>query len=505
MNLLFKGKMIISRILTYPSILRLFTCLATATFLATSGRRGSALASPVDSGPNTDTSAYGGYPSNKDIRNAFLGVGMHKTVLSAGRSLNPGPIWLFATSTLRVSIYNAFQDNVQPFVYEGHGSREGFSNFIERCTKFLIKKSSGKVWVLSDWPNGPDSSGDCNFWTQIQFPSLVSNNDVESIWLVDRNHFANQKQIWPKREAENPDEPKTQDPRGGRRRQGRPSFALSPLVGLGSSTGLVLGTGVGGLGNLPILPPFDHTNDPGANQQPEIKTDVLDSITGELPSTINAPDGGDVATMSLGTEGIIDTGGLGGSGDGILFKDLDKDWTDYGTPSTRRHLDLQARFDAVCPDWFSDSSNTPFNPSPFDGSTGDSVVLPPSKFVAPGAISDHARVQVTEYDKDFPTMDQTGNYHLEISILNEANEVIGGLQPTDAPPGQALIVWSQLPYALQVSVGSTSDDQTLYFTYAADTPYAKSWDMNDRSDEHKCESGGPWNNGIRGVYCDFVY
>lgn len=486
----------------HPSILHLLTFLAIATFLASPGRRGNALASPL--GPDTNDDALGadGYPTAKQVRDAFVGVGIGQTVLGADVVVPPGAVWLFATSTARISLYNGFQPSIHSFLYEGYGPKQGYSAFFERCTRYLIQRSSGAVWVLSDWPNGPDTKGACNFWTQLQFPLLTQNNRVTSIWLVDRNAFKNRKQIWPNNDRKADEEPKstdpsTADPSTNRRRFGRPGFGLTPLVGVGGSAGLSIGTGIGGLGSLPIVPPYGNGDDQSSGDS-GVKTDVLDDVIGKLPSTFDQPDGGVETAMLLGADGTLGTSGTDESGNVDLFDDLDKDWTDFNMPA-RRHLGLQPR-DGAC-DWFSGSSTNLIPPSPFDQTTDEPIVLPESDYVAPGALPSVATVQVTQYEENSPLMEVTGHCHLEISISNSGNEVIGGLQVTDAPPGQDLIVWSKLPYALRVSVDS---DQTLFFKYAWDTSYATSWDMNHQLDEHACQIG-PWNAGVRGVYCLFSF
>lgn len=487
----------------YPSILHLLSFLAIATFLASSERRGNALASPLGSG---DALGADGYPTNQQISDAFAGVGAGQTVLGAGAGVvPPGAIWLFATSTGRISLYNGFQPSIRSFLYEGYGPKQGYSSFMERCTRYLIRKSAGQVWILSDWPNGPDERGDCNFWTKLQFPLLTQNEQVTSIWLVDRNAFKNRKQFWPNKDRKADDEPKPQDPsigdpKSSRRRFGRPGFGLAPLtgVGVGGSAGLTLGTGVGGLGTLPIVPAYGDS-DAQSFGDGEVKTDVLDDAIGKLPSTLNQPLGGDETAMLLGAGGILGSSGADESGNVALFDDLDKDWSNFNMP-TRRHLGLQPR-QGTCTDWFSGSSTNVFPPSPFDQPTDQPIVLPESNYVAPGALPSVATVQVTQYEENTPTIEVTGHCHLEISILNSGNEVIGGMQVTDAPPGQDLIVWSKLPYAVRVSVDG---DQTLFFKYAWDTRYGTSWDMNDQDDEHACQIG-PWNNGVRGVYCLFPF
>lgn len=500
--------MIAPRILRYPPILRLFAFLAIEVFLASSGRRGYALASPAGSDPRQ-------YPNEDEIQAAFLGVHKDQTVLSAGQGVTPGTTWLYAASTGRISPYNAFEASVQPFVYEGYGPGQGFSRFFEACTRLLIQQSAGKVRVLSNWPDGPDTSGDCNFWTDIQFPGLTGNQRVTSIWLVDRRAWHREKQIWPEPKAEKNKggEPNPQPQTGGRRRGGRPGLALAaPLVlgGVGS-TGLSLGTGIGGIGSIPIVPPYDDTNDKKPGDQ---ITDVLDGIVGELPPAIGHPaEGGEMST-AFGTQSLLDTIGTDGSGSSGLLEDLDKDWSASGVP-VRRHLGLQARFGPSCPDYFAKTSTPPFTPSLSDEDDDEADAQPASQFVAPGArIPALATVQVIQYEENFPMVEQTGHCHVEISITTPGPDPVpdqlGGLSVTDAPPGQDLIVWSSLPYALRVSVGGGlfsspfNDPQTLYFKYAWDTPYAKSWDMNDKSAEHGCQIG-PWNTGMRGVYCEFAY
>lgn len=503
------------RIPKYSSLLRLFTFLAIATFLASSGRGGNALASPLGGDTNDDTPdsdstpEASGYPSNRQMKDAFLGVLKDQTVIGAGAGVTPGALWIYASSTRRVSIYNAFRDSVNNFFGEGYGPEEGFSNFYERCSRFLIRRSSGKVWLLSNWPNGPDESGDCKIWRDLLFPLLTQNPKVTSIWLVNQKAFYKMKQIWPETEKPKSDEGSKPDPPNSNRKSGgRPSFILTPpLVGLGAA-GLTLGGGIGGLGTLPLVAPYDKTNDPGSETSPAVKTDVLlDDIVGSLPSTSNEPAGGDGTGVALGTQGMTGTGGTDASGN---IEGLDKDWSDYIMP-TRRDRVLQARSDPACSTWFTDPSTIPYYPSTSAQGTGNTIEPPPSAYVAPGAFPSVAKVQVTQYEENNPTMDNTGHCHLQISIMSSADEVIGGLQPTDAPPGQDLKVTSNLPYALLVSVGSDQlfsldgdGQQNLMFKYAWDTPYGKSWDMNDKSAEHDCQIG-PWNDGIRGVYCSFSY
>lgn len=505
--------MITLRILRYSSTLGLFTFLALTTFLVSSGRKGNALASPLGRdtgrGPNDKDPKPTEYPSSKQINDAFLGVAKHQTVLSAGFRVTGGTTWLYASSTSRISLYNAFAGNVQPFVYEGYGPSQGFSLFFERCTRLMIERSSGQVRVLSDWPNGPDTSGDCNFWRDVQFPSLQANQKVTSVWLVDRKAWQNEKQIWPepKSETKPNDKPKPPNQGSGRRRGGRPVYGLTPLVlGGAGASGLTLGTGVGGLGTFPIVPPFDNTNDQNTENEPVTQiTDVLPDIVGEAPSTFNDPAGESGIKLALGTEGMTGTSETAAGGNNNLFDYLDQGLSNPETLA-RRYFGLQARSGASCTDWFPSTSNTPFSPSLSDQSLDGNIGSPPSNFVAPGALSDFATVQVVQYDESYQDLEQTGHCHLEISIMNAALEVLGGLPVVDAPPGQDFTVQSQLPYAVHVSVGggmfalATGEELTLNFGYALDTPYAKSWDMYDKS----CNVG-EWNNGFRGVYCRFAY
>ena len=513
--------MVTPRILRYPPILRLFAFLAIVVFLASSGRRGYALASPARIGStrfdsNSNDADARQYPNDDEIEAAFLGVHKDNTVLSAGQGVTPGTAWLYAASTGRISLYNAFQDNVQPFMDEGYGPTQGFSKFFEACTRLLIERSAGKVRVLSNWPDGPDTSGNCNFWTDIQFPGLTGNQRVTSIWLVDRKAWHREKQIWPepKTEKKQGGEPNPQPPTSGRRRGGRPNLAVvAPLVlggGVGSA-GLTLGTGIGGIGSIPIVPPYDDTDDKKPGGQ---ITDVLDSTVGELPSTIGQPPEGGKMSTAFGTQSLIDTLGTDGGGSSGLFGGLDKDWSAFGVP-TRRHLGLQARFGPSCPDYFANPSTPPFTPSLVEEGDDETNAQPANQYAAPGAlIPALATVQVMQYEENFPTLEQTGHCHVEISITvpgpDSVPDQLGSLSVTDAPPGQDLIVWSSLPYALHVSVGgglfssAFGDSQTVYFKYASDTPYAKSWDMKDKSAEHGCQIG-PWNQGMRGVYCKFAY
>lgn len=484
--------MIVRRILRCSSLLRLLTFLAIATFLESSGRKGDALAVPRTD-PNQDDPEARGYPTVEEILAGFKGVHKDHTVLGAGipwlgtgLRTTPGAVWLFATSTGRISLYNGFEESVQPFLSDGYGPKAGFPSFFEDCTKLIIKRSSGRVYVLGDWPKGPVTTGDCNFWRDFQLPNLKANLDVQSIWLVDRNHFQNTKQIWPS-DSKNPtEEPQPDTPTGGTNRKsgGRPGFMLTPLA----VPALGLGTGIGGLGTLPLVSPIEGNQDPGFQYTPGVLGDPLDDLSQKPPSTFDDLPGGDKVTMGLGTGG---TSGVDGSGIGNLYES-------FFTP-TRGDLGLETRSGPAC-DWFA-------NPPPgwFPDTTIDQDDK--SRFAAPGAISNLARVQVYQYDPSFPTddnSDNSGHYRLKIQISNEAGEQIGYLPITDAPQGQDLKVLSQLPYAVLVSVGSEMNTQALFFKYAWDTPYRESWDMNDVSDEHQCHIG-PWDSGLRGVYCDFIY
>ncbi|MCJ1463580.1 hypothetical protein MMC07_002188 [Pseudocyphellaria aurata] len=489
--------MIVRRILRCSSFLRLLTFLAIATFLESSGRKGYALALPQADFSQNDPEARV-YPTGKEVAAAFMGVRIDALVLGAGVTwlgsgprTSPGGVWLFATSTGRTSLYNAFQERVQPFLSEGYGPREGFPKFFELCTKFIIKRSSGKVYVLGDWPNGPDTKGDCNFWRDLQFPNLKGNINVKSIWLVDRNRFQNMKQIWPvdSKDTEEP-QPDTPNRPSNRHSGGRPGFLMTPLTGLAIPSSLGLGAGLGGLGDLPLVAPVKNDPDPGFQYTPGVWGDALNDLSQKLPSSFDDAITGDKTSTGLGTGG---TGGVDGNGNGNLYED-------FFTP-TRRHLGLEARFGPAC-DW---SADLPPDWSPDPSSlAGSSPEVGQSRFAAPGAISDSARVQVYQYDPSFPTVDDSGHFHLAIQISNKAGETIGDQPITDAPPGEDVKVLSQLPYALRVSVGSGLDSKALFFKYAWDTPYRKSWDMYDTSYEHSCQIGS-WDRGLRGVYCDFIY
>lgn len=108
-----------------------------------------------------------------------------------------------------------------------------------------------------------------------------------------------------------------------------------------------------------------------------------------------------------------------------------------------------------------------------------------------GAAAGWASVDIVQHRRNYPDL----RHMLDVSILDATGKEIRALDGVMADPGQEVVVWSPLPFALRITA-SASDDDPLHFTYGQ-----LSWDSNDQS---MC-TFDPWKSEIREGICNFDY
>lgn len=122
-----------------------------------------------------------------------------------------------------------------------------------------------------------------------------------------------------------------------------------------------------------------------------------------------------------------------------------------------------------------------------DSLVAGSVNVPPF----PGAAADWGNVNFVQHQRK--SLD--ANSQLDVSITNALGQEIGVLDGTIAIPGQEIVVLSQAPFAVRITVPA-SDDEPLHFKYGELT-----WESNDGA---RC-TVDPWKGGVREGKCYFQY
>jgi hypothetical protein len=82
-------------------------------------------------------------------------------------------------------------------------------------------------------------------------------------------------------------------------------------------------------------------------------------------------------------------------------------------------------------------------------------------------------LHVTQFQKNDPDSNPTGNYLLSITIFDAAQKQIGHVKRADAPAGQGVGLTSALPWVL-ITTAQNVDDDVVLFAYAD-----QSWGSND--------------------------
>ncbi|MCJ1469288.1 hypothetical protein MMC07_007921 [Pseudocyphellaria aurata] len=103
-------------------------------------------------------------------------------------------------------------------------------------------------------------------------------------------------------------------------------------------------------------------------------------------------------------------------------------------------------------------------------------------------------VHVTQYQKNEPKSNPTGDYKFDITIKDDSGATIGTNYGAVAQNGVGVDVTSKLPWVLVVTAQRVDDDAVL-FSYSD-----QSWGSNDQ--EHHCNFGG-YEDGNRDGDCGF--
>ena len=476
-----------------------FTSAIVFSCISLTGPKAAASASPFDLDPDSSDQPTNKYPSDEEIQMAFKGVDRDGTVVFADLEGRIQPPFKFAENLKKQWILDAFRDNADGtiFIHRNGRPKEGYQDFAERYSRVFLQASSGVVWLISRFPQGPRMMWDCSFWWAFEFVLLRDNPNVEAIVLVDENDFTNHRIWWPSEDDEPGERKQPNDPKSPNRGKKWPLNGGSlERFGAGASTGAsVLGGGavlplMGGPPLLPglgiIFPEGNQPQDTNAEQNPGVEMDVLSNIIGDLPAA-EMPPADDQQQAMVDTDGSSDP------------------WSIF----RRRGLSLQSRDwrpAKICFDWNNDPNNPDFPSFPIDARIEISNVAPASPPLEadpakpPELDSGMGTIKVTQYQRQFSLLSDLDRYKLDVSILDSKNQLIG-IALDDPPDGQAMTVWCPVPvFAIHLWVGSVDTDR-LQFKVGEQ---GKSWDSNDGSVEHLC-TVNQWSGGSRQVICGFKY
>lgn len=476
------------------SNLRFLTTLAFVlkAFILT-GHNVAASAPPSGSDSSSTGQPIKGYPSDGEIQEAFKGVNRDDTVVFAdleGRIQGP---YKFATNLKKQWILDAFRDNPDGtvFIHRNGRPKERYQDFAERYSRVFLQASSGVVWLISRFPEGPRMMWDCSFWWAFEFVLLRDNPKVEAIVLVDEHDFTSHRILWPKEDDKPNESKKPNDPEPPNQNGKWPLNGGSlERFGAGATTGVsVLGVGAGipVVGGSPLLPGLgifvpeeNQLQDTNTEQNPGDEMDVLGHIIGDLPPT-EVPAAEDQQQAMTESDGASDPWSLSLQS---------RDW----------------RPAKVCFDWNSDPSNPDFPSFPIDAQIEISNVVsassPPEPDPAspPELDSGIGTIKVAQYQENVPQLSVPDRSKLDVSISDSRNQLIG-IALGNPPDGQAMTVWCPVPlFAIYVWAGSLDTDPLQFKLGESGTP----WDSNDRSDEHQCTMS-QWTDGNRQVTCNFNY
>ncbi|MCJ1470411.1 hedgehog receptor activity [Pseudocyphellaria aurata] len=83
-----------------------------------------------------------------------------------------------------------------PYGYTWSNGRSGkwYQDFLDRLCRIVCEFASGKVYLVSKYPYGPESK--CSVWSRIEFPALTANVLVDEIILVDFTNDGRTRPFW---------------------------------------------------------------------------------------------------------------------------------------------------------------------------------------------------------------------------------------------------------------------------------------------------------------------
>lgn len=487
------------------SFLPVFYLLLTVIYIMSEGRIG--IASPV---PDP-------FPSDNEIRQAFNGVRPDETFLT---SEIPARRALYNQFAARYAPKKSLEDVFPKFflTYKVGQPGDCYNDFIDRCCRIFAEQSSGDVFLISKWPDGPTEPD--SLFNAVEFPAFVQNPNVRRIYLVNPDDLSQRIQYWPR----NPDDPDRVETAPEDEALDRLMGSLT--IGAGAAAGglELLRPHIGALLN-PFFVPGNEKLTPQENEEQDTGESRLDSFfvdTASLPGDSEGTDStqflstdgslmaGDTSPLfttipSFGTEAYTGNGDanddmityatIGGTEPDSLFSFTPDASTDlFGFPA-KRHLVLHSRACALRPGLANDL------PFLFDGTNPSYSAEednPTNSVLFPGALPAYVTVHVVQRRiSSYP-----GLYKLDIEIRNSAGQLIGSTMDADAFPNQRIEVQSNIPYRVQVWTQEGDEHEPLKFQYG---PTGVPWDSNDSSPEtHDCKTD-EWREDHRELECKFVF
>ena len=475
------------------------------------------------------------FPSDFEIRQAFIGVRADETFLS---SEIPARRALYDQFAARYAPKKSLED-VFPkvfLIYRAGQSGECYNDFIDRCCRIFAEQSSGDVFLLSKWPDGPSEPD--SLFNAVEFPTFIQNPRIRRIYLVNPDDLSQRIQFWPK----NPDDPDRVETAPEDEALARMLDTLTVGAGVAAGGLELLRTGIGSLLN-PFYVPETQKLTPQNNQEQAPGESRLDSFfvdTASLPENsefINSDrwfftDGSGDATPLFttipdygteafaldtefttipdhGTEAFAPDAGDGDANDDMItfatISETESDSPFSFSPSefmdpwgylAKRQLTLHSRACALRPGLERDL------PFLFEGSDPTYFInedqQPANTILFPGALPAYATIHVVQRRiSDDPTF-----YKLDIEIRNSADQLIGSAMDADGFPNQRVEVQSQLPYRVRVWTQEGDEHQPVKFQYG---PTGAEWDSNDSNPEtHDCKTD-EWRQDHRELDCKFVF
>lgn len=460
------------------------------------------------------------FPSDYQIRQAFLGVRPDETFLT---SEIPPRRDLYDRFAARYAPKKSLEDVYPRFflVYKVGQSGDCYNDFIDRCCRIFAEESSGDVFMLSKWPDGPSDPE--SLFNAIEYPAFIQNPNVRRIYLVNPNDMSQRIQFWP-RDPDDPDRVETAP-----EDQSLEQTLNALTIGAGAAAGgLELLQPIIGSSLSPFYLPGNDKVTPHNNEEQVPGETRLDSFfvdTASLPghsegfdstqflSTDGSSAAGDATSLlttipNSGTEAFTAEVGDGEANadmttfatvsgtepDSLLSTTPDESTDLFGSPA-KRQLTLHSRACTLRPGLENDL------PFLFDGTnpTSSGEAADPANIIPfPGALPAYATIKVVQ--RRIPG--NPGFYKLDIEIRNSAGQLIGSAVDADAFPNQHIEVQSDIPYRVQVWTQEGDDHQPLKFQYG---PTGVEWDSNDSSPEtHNCQTD-EWREDHRELDCKFDF
>lgn len=458
------------------------------------------------------------FPSDSEIRQAFLGVRPDESFLT---SEIPAGRVLYDQFAARYPPKKSLQDVFPKFflVYKVGQSGLCYNDFVDRCCRIFAEQSSGDVFLISKWPEGPSEPD--SLFNAVEFPAFAQNPNVRRIYLVNPNDFSQRIQYWPR----NPDDPDRVETAPEDHAFDR---LMNPLtIGAGVTAGglELLQPYIGALlkpfsvpGNEKLTFPKNEDQDGG-----ESRLDSFFVDTASLPPDSEGSDStqslstdgslflkGDESPLfttipSVGTDAFTEDGKadqdmttyatISGTEGDSLFSSNPNDSTDlFGLPA-KRQLMLHSRACTLRPDLENDL------PFLFDGTNAayaDVEDNPIKSIPFPGALPAYATIHVVQRRNSA----YSGLYKLDIEIRNSAGQLIASTIDADAFPNQRIEIHSVLPYRVQVWTQEGDEHNPLKFQYG---PQGPEWDSSDSNPEtHDCKTD-EWREDHRELECKFGF